>query len=72
MTTPRIRRFVRWSIRPRRFEITYAGVKTVLHDFDGADGSGRRGDLTEVGGILYGVASFGGANYGGTLFRVTP
>ena len=46
---------------------------SVLHDFNGSDGSDPRGSLTfsNVGGkkaVLYGVTSLGGANNNGTIF----
>lgn len=45
---------------------------TVLHTFDGADGSDVVGTLTlGSDGLLYGTAAQGGANFGGALFRIS-
>jgi len=50
-------------------------ILSVLHDFNGSNGSDPRGSLTfsNVGGkaVLYGVTSLGGANNDGTIFSFT-
>jgi uncharacterized repeat protein (TIGR03803 family) len=45
-----------------------------LHDFPNnlTDGSQPFGDLTESGGLLYGMTYQGGANQGGTIFSIKP
>jgi len=45
---------------------------TVLHQFSGSDGSAPSGAFAELGGVFYGVTGGGGANGGGTVFRMTP
>ena len=56
------------------FQITPAGVETVVHSFSaaGSDGVSPGGGLLNVGGTLYGTAQGGGANSYGTVFSVTP
>jgi uncharacterized repeat protein (TIGR03803 family) len=49
------------------------GKIVLLHSFDGkGDGAGPIGNLTDVGGLLYGTTYGGGANGAGTAFRVDP
>lgn len=44
------------------FRLTTSGVKTILHTFDGTDGSGpQAGVLSELNGVLYGVTTEGGS-----------
>jgi hypothetical protein len=47
-------------------------TETVLHIFTGADGSTITAGLTQVDGVLYGIAVSGGTFNGGTAFVVTP
>jgi uncharacterized repeat protein (TIGR03803 family) len=47
--------------------------ETVLHRFQGTDGSGPFGSLTfDAPGNLYGTTQFGGANQQGTVFKLSP
>ncbi len=64
------------------FTTTLSGAVTVLHNFDGTDGTSPNGTLVQdVQGNLYGVTQYGGqsdacAPYGangcGTVFKITP
>jgi uncharacterized repeat protein (TIGR03803 family) len=45
---------------------------TVLHHFAAASGGASWGDLTSVGGYLYGTTSSGGTNNTGTIFKIMP
>jgi len=59
------------------FKITPNGALTTLHSFcalsDCSDGSGPMAALVQAtNGDLYGTASTGGVNGGGTIFRLTP
>jgi uncharacterized repeat protein (TIGR03803 family) len=55
------------------FEITAAGVLTVLHSFEGADGEVPLAGLAQAtDGNFYGTTYFGGANSSGTVFTITP
>jgi uncharacterized repeat protein (TIGR03803 family) len=56
------------------FEVSRSGELTVLHDFDGADGSDPRAGVTrEANGNLYGTTFGGGADhYYGTIYRLEP
>jgi trimeric autotransporter adhesin len=56
------------------FKVTPAGVETVLHTFtDGADaGLPLAGLIQGSDGNFYGTSLQGGANDGGTVFKVTP
>lgn len=58
------------------FELTAAGVETVLYSFVGPPGDG---DLPYLGslvrdskGNLYGTTTYGGADNAGTVFKLTP
>lgn len=54
------------------FELTPAGVLSILHSFDGTDGFSPVGALVQAkNGNFYGTTSNGGANGGGTVFEVT-
>jgi uncharacterized repeat protein (TIGR03803 family) len=54
------------------FSVTRAGVEKVLHAFNcGSDGTYPL-SLINVGGILYGTTSEGGASGYGTVFSITP
>jgi len=55
------------------FEITTAGVETVLHSFGGSgDGMSPEGGLVQVSnGAFYGTTKGGGANGYGTAFKMT-
>jgi uncharacterized repeat protein (TIGR03803 family) len=55
------------------FEVTPAGVETVLYAFtDMSDGGAPRGGLLLSGkSILYGTAAFGGSGSGGVVFKLT-
>jgi uncharacterized repeat protein (TIGR03803 family) len=48
-----------------------SGRETVLHRFDGADGSTAISKLTGKHGILYGAAAYGGADGNGVVFSLT-
>jgi uncharacterized repeat protein (TIGR03803 family) len=57
------------------FEITAAGTETILHEFTGStsDGASPYGALImDSAGNLYGTTSIGGANDGGTIYKITP
>lgn len=55
------------------FKITPDSTETVLHNFNGADGTELRGTpFLDSAGNLYGVASSGGAYNCGTMFRLKP
>jgi uncharacterized repeat protein (TIGR03803 family) len=54
------------------FRITPEGTITVLHSFDGTDGSYPIGGLVQAtNGDFYGTTSVGGANGYGTVFKIT-
>jgi uncharacterized repeat protein (TIGR03803 family) len=55
------------------FRITTNGVLTTLHPFTGGtDGAAPKAALIQAAdGSLYGTTFSGGANYGGTVFRMT-
>ncbi len=55
------------------FNITPAGIVTVLHHFNGVtDGANPTGSLTlGVDGNFYGLTNIGGANQYGTIFKLT-
>lgn len=56
------------------YELSAAGVLTVLHAFTGAaDGAVPNGPLVfDAKGNLYGTASSGGTGNNGTVFKITP
>ena len=54
------------------YQLTPAGVVTVLHSFDGSDGDSPQGELAlGPDGNFYGTTYDGGANDAGTVFRIT-
>jgi uncharacterized repeat protein (TIGR03803 family) len=54
------------------FRVTPGGVMTVMHQFDGTDGSRPSGALLQAkDGYLYGTTPNGGASGYGTIFRMT-
>lgn len=54
------------------FKITSQGTLTILHSFNGTDGSQPIGGLAEgIDGNLYGTTLSGGVNNAGTVFRIT-
>jgi len=55
------------------FEITAGGAFSVLHAFDGTDGSQPLADLyLDQSGDLFGTTSYGGEYNYGTVFELTP
>lgn len=56
------------------FKVSRSGELTVLHDFDGTDGSDPRTGITrDAKGNLYGTTFSGGAfQYYGTIYRLAP
>ncbi len=52
------------------FRVTPAGSYTVLHTFNGADGSNPHGTLVIQNGYLYGTTMLGGAYGKGEIFRL--
>jgi uncharacterized repeat protein (TIGR03803 family) len=53
------------------FELTAEGVLTVLHSFDGTDGTFPQWGLTLArDGSLYGTTVLGGDSNGGTIYRI--
>ncbi len=59
------------------FAITLSGTLTTLYNFCAEagcpDGSGTRAALVQAtNGDLYGTTEYGGANDGGTVFKITP
>ena len=54
------------------FKIAPSGTQTVLHSFDGTDGTEPNGLIQATNGNFYGTTAFGGANGKGTVFEVTP
>ena len=54
------------------FQITAAGVESVLHSFTGADGNGPYAALVQdSAGNLYGTTNVGGAHGYGVVFKIT-
>ncbi len=55
------------------FTVTPAGVYTVLHHMvQATDGTHSQSDLIQAtDGNFYGMANAGGANFGGTIFKIT-
>jgi uncharacterized repeat protein (TIGR03803 family) len=54
------------------FKIAPSGTLTVLHSFDGTDGTEPNGLIQATNGNFYGTTAFGGANGKGTVFEITP
>jgi uncharacterized repeat protein (TIGR03803 family) len=55
------------------FKISPTGTLTMLHSFDGTDGSNVYAGLVQAtNGNFYGTTSGGGANGDGTVFEITP
>jgi uncharacterized repeat protein (TIGR03803 family) len=55
------------------YEMTFAGVVTVLHDFNTADGAHPAvGFVQATDGNLYSITFGGGTSGKGTLFRINP
>lgn len=56
------------------YEISAAGVETILHHFskNGTEGYHPYGGVTLVGKALYGTTLYGGTNDSGALFKVVP
>jgi uncharacterized repeat protein (TIGR03803 family) len=58
------------------YEITTSGIETVLYDFgpaSGTDGQHPDAGVTfDSAGNLYGMTVYGGANGGGTVFKLAP
>jgi uncharacterized repeat protein (TIGR03803 family) len=55
------------------FELTPSGEETILHSFDGTDGSEPFGGLVhDSAGNLYGTTAAGGTSNSGTVFRLSP
>jgi uncharacterized repeat protein (TIGR03803 family) len=53
------------------FKITTSGAEGVLYSFaGGSDGEDPEGNLTDVGGVLYGTTTGGGASGSGTVFSL--
>jgi uncharacterized repeat protein (TIGR03803 family) len=54
------------------FKMTGSGTKSILYSFKEAASDGERpsGNLTDVGGVLYGTTGFGGAKDLGTVFAL--
>lgn len=53
------------------FEVTPAGVETILHNFEGTDGAGPGGRLfRDKDGTLYGTTAGGARDNAGTVFRL--
>lgn len=54
------------------FRLTLSGTYTVLRSFNGAgDGGNPYSDLIQAkDGFLYGMTSYGGTNYNGTIFKI--
>jgi len=46
--------------------------ETVVYAFNGQDGGGPSGIIFDSPGNLYGTNSYGGANQGGTVFKLSP
>jgi uncharacterized repeat protein (TIGR03803 family) len=54
------------------FRITPRGTFTLLHSFQGNDGSYPNGLILGNDGNFYGTAYWGGPAFGGTVFQMTP
>lgn len=55
------------------YKITTSGVVSVLHRFGSYNGDGLcpQAGLLNVNGVLYGTTASGGANFNGTVFKIT-
>jgi uncharacterized repeat protein (TIGR03803 family) len=56
------------------FKISSAGTETVLHSFGATSTDGKEpegGLIMDSAGNLYGTTAGGGANYGGTVFKIS-
>ncbi len=54
------------------YKLTFAGTRTIVHNFSGADGSAPWAKLIQLSdGKLYGTASRDGGSHWGTAFSVT-
>jgi uncharacterized repeat protein (TIGR03803 family) len=53
------------------FRLDTSGSFTLLHSFDGDDGSGPQGIILGSDGDFYGAAGGGGSNNLGTLYKIT-
>jgi uncharacterized repeat protein (TIGR03803 family) len=53
------------------FSVTPSGTETVVHRFNGSDGSEPFAALKNVDGVLYGTTASGGANNYGTVFSIS-
>ena len=54
------------------FKLDTAGAYTVLHSFDGTDGSHPEALVRDLAGNLYGTTGSGGAYDKGVVFKITP
>jgi uncharacterized repeat protein (TIGR03803 family) len=55
------------------FKISFSGTPTIIHSFDGTDGSNANGGMTlNTDGNLYGNTYSGGSFGNGVAFKVTP
>jgi uncharacterized repeat protein (TIGR03803 family) len=54
------------------FKLDTTGKKTVLHQFNGIDGSGPNPVILDAAGNLYGTTSSGGQYGEGTVFEIAP
>jgi uncharacterized repeat protein (TIGR03803 family) len=54
------------------FQIASGGQLKVIHSFDSSDGTEPSGIVLGAGRNLYGTTASGGANNGGTIFRLSP
>jgi uncharacterized repeat protein (TIGR03803 family) len=54
------------------FKLDTAGAYTVLHSFDGTDGSHPEALVRDLAGNLYGTTVSGGAYDKGVVFKITP
>jgi uncharacterized repeat protein (TIGR03803 family) len=57
------------------FKVAPSGAETVEYRFTGAPGDGEQpygGLVTDAAGNLYGTTFFGGASFGGIVFKITP
>jgi len=60
-----------WSLSPPTTE-GGAWVLTILHSFEGTDGGGPVGGISERSSVLYGTTAGGGAYNAGTVFQLAP